>query len=900
MSTKVQFALFSGSGNVRYDANGVDLSEFSSTTKGIDRPLERSFASVNNWLMKGFKIDPTIYEITVKVIVNTSTEGCFWDLMVVDSTETWKRYLEMAFERQWYLGIVVSKQAKGSLVSRGYNDGEGTSEPVGQVGNSEAVVNISVNDEPSGVADEAERFTNLVNEMERDDSDNEHAEDGGSSDEEEDVMPSEMTNDDFSSLVISDGQKVEWEYKDNEVIEGARYAYIEDLKDAVKRFAVSLMREFYVHKSSKSVYEVRCAKEKYGCPWRVHAYKGKWKDYWKVSIVTEHSCHLAGVDKYHRNLTSAFIAGEMYGSVVDNLDYEPRSIICRIEEKYKYTISYAKAWRAKQKIVQMRFGTFEASYDNLPRLLHYIVRTNSESCYDLQVRPIVNSSKKILERAFFAIGACIKAFRHCRPILCIDGTFLTGKYRGTILTAIGVDGDNQVLPVAFAFVESESIDSWYWFLERVNEMVVQGRPDVCLIHDRHRGLLTAIDHLKYGSPRSGAKWSDVQSRWCMRHIGANFYKRFKNKDLMNLFKRLCVQNQRKKFIELWRRLDELTAKQTSEMSKRPEPTGDDAPEVLSALDTDPPNLVRRNVSNVRNFSNWIEHEPKEKWSLLHDTGGARFGIMTTNLAEIYNWVMRGARGLPLVGIVEFILYRTQKYFIDRFKAIGPSMADNNLLFSAMMTKYIKDKTVKALDHRVKPAGTRERRFEVACADKGRRGIDRRRVVQVCVLNFNGLCSCSCNKPELLHRPCSHVLAACGECGILPNEFVSPYFRKEAIFSTWDSEIYGFAISGQYTGTRPNIEFVPAPGLLRGEKGRRKTKRIRNSMDESEAGARTKRCSRCNKTGHTYKKCPKDAEGPINEASSSAEGNDGSRPEGEGTTTRQPRPRRGRGFGGGVV
>lgn len=72
------------------------------------------------------------------------------------------------------------------------------------------------------------------------------------------------------------------------------------------------------------------------------------------------------------------------------------------------------------------------------------------------------------------------------------------------------------------------------------------------------------------------------------------------------------------------------------------------------------------------------------------------------------------------------------------------------------------------------------------------------------------------------------------------------------------------------------------------------------MDESEAGARIKRCSRCDKTGHTYKKCPKDAEGPINEARPSVEGNDGSRPEGEGTTTRQPRPRRGRGYGGGVV
>ncbi|KAG2584290.1 hypothetical protein PVAP13_6KG291406 [Panicum virgatum] len=61
---------------------------------------------------------------------------------------------------------------------------------------------------------------------------------------------------------------------------------------------------------------------------------------------------------------------------------------------------------------------------------------------------------------------------------------------------------------------------------------------------------------------------------------------------------------------------------------------------------------------IKTFSEWIEHEPKEKWVLLFDEGGARYGLMTTNLAEVYNWVLRGVRSLPLVGIVEFFLYRT--------------------------------------------------------------------------------------------------------------------------------------------------------------------------------------------------------------------------------------------------
>jgi hypothetical protein len=55
----------------------------------------------------------------------------------------------------------------------------------------------------------------------------------------------------------------------------------------------------------------------------------------------------------------------MYGMIVENMSYEPKSIIRYIQEKYKYTISYRKAWSAKQKVLEMRFGTFEAAYDNV-------------------------------------------------------------------------------------------------------------------------------------------------------------------------------------------------------------------------------------------------------------------------------------------------------------------------------------------------------------------------------------------------------------------------------------------------------------------------------------------------------------------------------------------------------
>ena len=42
----------------------------------------------------------------------------------------------------------------------------------------------------------------------------------------------------------------------------------------------------------------------------------------------------------------------------------------------------------------------------------------------------------------------------------IDGTHLYGKYKGTLLIAMGCDGNNQLFPLAFAITEGENIDSW--------------------------------------------------------------------------------------------------------------------------------------------------------------------------------------------------------------------------------------------------------------------------------------------------------------------------------------------------------------------------------------------------------------------------------------------------------
>jgi len=82
----------------------------------------------------------------------------------------------------------------------------------------------------------------------------------------------------------------------------------------------------------------------------------------------------------------------------------------------------------------------------------------------------------------------------------------------------------------------------------------------------------------------------------VRHMAANFYERFKNKDLMNLFKRLCTQNQQRKFDALWGIIDDMSAEllksQTSSSSRR---------RSTDSL-----------VGHAKPFLQWIDGAPKEK------------------------------------------------------------------------------------------------------------------------------------------------------------------------------------------------------------------------------------------------------------------------------------------------
>jgi len=164
-------------------------------------------------------------------------------------------------------------------------------------------------------------------------------------------------------------------------------------------------------------------------------------------------------------LDSDVIASNIVSMVSEKSDVSIAQIIKRMRSLFGYTVSYKKAWSAKQKAVARAFGNWENSYALLPRwmtaLQQYMPGTAVEF-YNKECPESMRSDGNValFHRVFWSFKSCIDAFDYLKPLIQIDGTFLYGKYRGTLLITTSQDGDRHVVPLAFAIDEGETTEAW--------------------------------------------------------------------------------------------------------------------------------------------------------------------------------------------------------------------------------------------------------------------------------------------------------------------------------------------------------------------------------------------------------------------------------------------------------
>jgi hypothetical protein len=82
------------------------------------------------------------------------------------------------------------------------------------------------------VADEGENIPFIVEQLQDEERELDEAMNADSSDDDEDV-PEEWVSSDFSHLVVDEGSSVSSDCRENEVVQGARYHSIDEVKETV-------------------------------------------------------------------------------------------------------------------------------------------------------------------------------------------------------------------------------------------------------------------------------------------------------------------------------------------------------------------------------------------------------------------------------------------------------------------------------------------------------------------------------------------------------------------------------------------------------------------------------------------------------------------------------------------
>nr|GFA26236.1 hypothetical protein [Tanacetum cinerariifolium] len=122
--------------------------------------------------------------------------------------------------------------------------------------------------------------------------------------------------------------------------------------------------------------------------------------------------------------------------------YKGKGIMTDMNARFKIDISYSQAWRAKCYALQLLRGTPEESFAELPLYCHNLKLKNQGTITHIETDD---------EDRF-------EIFFSCRR--CCDGAHLKGEFLGTMYLAVAMDGNNQILPLAYGVGKSETFRSW--------------------------------------------------------------------------------------------------------------------------------------------------------------------------------------------------------------------------------------------------------------------------------------------------------------------------------------------------------------------------------------------------------------------------------------------------------
>ncbi|CAI9294422.1 unnamed protein product [Lactuca saligna] len=387
-----------------------------------------------------------------------------------------------------------------------------------------------------------------------------------------------------------------------------------DFKTQVKLHSIRTRREIQLEKNDKNRVRFVCkgtipnlaTNEEDKCPWVI--YYSKWKSDidWMVKTYTkEHRCLQT---RKVKACDYKFLSEHIVQVIETNPKIPIRALREQLQREYQMDILHMKTFRAKHQALKHVQGDYASQYRLLRDYVLEVQARNPDTTAKIDVESEANPTveTRTFRRIYVCIGALKRGFAAGRrDFLGLDGAFVKGPNPDQVLSVVALDGNNGIYPLAYAVVESETLNSWTWFLSNLGDDLGLGtNSNFTFMSDRKKGLLPAIATL----------FPCVEHCYCLRHIHDNMKKNWRGKVFKDLLWECATTSNVQHFHQAMEKLKKLN---------------NDAYE-------------------------WLKQIPPQSWARSHFTGREHCDALTNNLCEAFNSKIEDGRDAPIINCIEFI------------------------------------------------------------------------------------------------------------------------------------------------------------------------------------------------------------------------------------------------------
>lgn len=402
---------------------------------------------------------------------------------------------------------------------------------------------------------------------------------------------------------------------------GMVFSGVEEARKALAAYHVRNRVKIRKTKNDRRRLEAICDE---GCPWMFKASNdSRYGGFTITAYEGHHTCE--GVWEM-RSLTAKLLTDKFLHEFQDNQKLDLQGFAAKVTREFNMCPDRWKLSRARKAALLQIHGDEVAQFRQLLDYGQELRRSNPGSKFFLSTNsvldPVSGEQKEHLASVYWSYDACKRGFLSgCRPLICIDGCHIKTKYKGILLTAVGIDPNDCIYPVAFGLVEVECKSSWEWFLSNLkDDLNITNTSPWTVMSDKQKGLINAVQKI----------WPDAEHRFCVRHMIQNFQKAgYKGETLKN---------------DLW-----AIARSTNvpKWGKNMEKLKTDSEEAY----------------------NWIEQLNPNTWVKAFFSEFPKCDMLLNNHSEVFNSYILEARELPFLSMLETMFYKILQRGVGKQKEV---------------------------------------------------------------------------------------------------------------------------------------------------------------------------------------------------------------------------------------